>query len=109
MIELSTSLVKISHILNDLQYHDEHEISLQLGITIDAVYLYIKKLKEYGVNIEIKNKAYAFKERLFLLNRQFIAQEINNSNKAKMRCVFCRKTQDLVWETLPIRTGFLMF
>lgn len=80
-MKLSKNLVLLSRILSDLLYHDGETIGSKLSITRSAVWKYIKKLIEHGVEIaSVKNKGYAFKESLLLLDQEFITKEIDNPN-----------------------------
>jgi len=81
MKALSLKLCQLTSILSDLSYHDGDSIGKQLGITRSAVWKYIKKLQEYGVEVSsIKNKGYALKEPLLALDKEFICKEIDNPN-----------------------------
>lgn len=72
---LSPNLVQLTSILSDLQYHDGDSLGNSLGVTRSAVWKSIKKLVEYGVQIDsVKNKGYALKEPLLLLNQDIISK-----------------------------------
>ena len=78
---LSSNLIQLTSILSDLQYHDGNSLGLKLNITRSAIWKSIKKLQEYGVEItSIKNKGYALKQPLLLLNQAYIEKEIANPN-----------------------------
>ena len=78
---LSPNLIELASILSDLQYHDGDSLGNQLNITRSAIWKSIKKLSEYGIEINsIKNKGYALKEPLFLLNQTQIETKIANPN-----------------------------
>ena len=81
MKSLSENLVKLAAILSDLQYHDGDSLGAQLGVTRSAIWKSIKKFEEYGIAINsVKNKGYCLEKPLFLLNHDFITQEIANPN-----------------------------
>jgi len=78
---LSPNLIHLTSILSDLKYHDGDTIGTSLGITRSAVWKSIKKLEEYGIEIDsVKNKGYALKEPLLLLNQEFIQREVASPN-----------------------------
>ena len=78
---LSPNLIQLTSILSDLEYHDGDGLGTQLGVTRSAVWKMVKKLEEYSIHIiSIKNKGYALKEPLLLLNQVQIEKEINNPN-----------------------------
>ena len=78
---LSPNLIHLTSILSDLKYHDGDSLGAQLGITRSAVWKSIKKLEEYGIEISsIKNKGYALKETLYLLDQNEITKKIANPN-----------------------------
>ncbi len=81
MKTLSPNLIGLTSILSDLKYHDGDSIGSKLGITRSAVWKNIKKLEEYGIEINsIKNKGYALKEPLILLDKDLITDKIANPN-----------------------------
>lgn len=76
---LSTNLIQITSILSDMNYHDGDSIGVKLGITRSAVWKNIKKLEEYGIKvISVKNKGYALKTPLLLLDQEKIIKELDN-------------------------------
>jgi BirA family biotin operon repressor/biotin-[acetyl-CoA-carboxylase] ligase len=76
---LSTNLIQIASILSDMNYHDGDSIGLKLGITRSAVWKNIKKLEEYGVEVmSVKNKGYALKAPLLLIDQAKIVKELDN-------------------------------
>ena len=78
---LSQNLIKIASILSNLEYHDGDTIGTLLGITRSAVWKSIKKLEEYGIEVtSIKNKGYALKETLLLIDKNRILQQCIGSN-----------------------------
>ncbi len=81
MNKLSAKLTHLSRILSDLAYHDGDSLGKQLNITRSAVWKYIKKLQEYEIKIDSgKNKGYAYREPLILLDKEYIAKELENPN-----------------------------
>lgn len=78
---LSDNLVKVSSILSDLNFHDGDAIGSKLNITRAAIWKIIKKLEEYGIEVNsIKNKGYSLHEPLLLLDKEKIVHEIANPN-----------------------------
>ncbi len=81
MKQLSDKLVYLSKILSDLTFHDGDSIGAALGVTRSSVWKHIKKLQAYGIKIDsVKNKGYALKESLSLLNKEFIVKQVDNPN-----------------------------
>ena len=81
MKTLSSNLIQLTSILSDLNYHDGDSLGNELGVTRSAIWKSIKKLEEYGIEItSIKNKGYALKEPLLLLNQTQIENDIANPN-----------------------------
>lgn len=75
--KLNPNLIKILNILNDGQYHDGTSIGAKLNMTRSAVWKIIKKLEEYGVDIDsVKGKGYALREPLILLDAAKIKKKI---------------------------------
>src|SRR3989338_4215433 len=75
------NLVKISALLSDGQYHDGTSIGEKLGITRAAVWKVIKKLQEYGIEIQsIKGKGYLLEKQLILLDEQKIKKNIKKAS-----------------------------
>lgn len=78
MTQLRNNLVNLVTLLNDHAYHDGTTIGEQLGITRAAVWKLIKKLQDYGIQIEsIKGKGYQLTQPLQLLNLQNIKKHLN--------------------------------
>lgn len=78
---MTTNLVKISVLLSNGQYHDGTSIGEKLGITRAAVWKVIKKLQEYGVEIQsIKGKGYLLEKPLILLDAVKIRKNIKKSS-----------------------------
>lgn len=78
---LPDNLVKLTEILSDLNYHDGDSLGAELNVTRSAIWKAIKKLISYGIKIDsVKNKGYALKDPLLLLDHAIITQEISNPN-----------------------------
>jgi BirA family biotin operon repressor/biotin-[acetyl-CoA-carboxylase] ligase len=81
MKKQNSNLIKIVKILSDMDYHDGDSIGEMLGITRTAVWKYIQKLDNYGIEISsVKSKGYALKEPLTLLDEHNIASNVHNKN-----------------------------
>lgn len=79
MKKQQTTLHKIVSILNDGQYHDGTEIGAAIGISRAAVWKAVKKLLQYGINIDsVKGKGYALLEPLIMLDADSIKKQLNN-------------------------------
>lgn len=77
---LSANLVQLVSILSDLKYHDGDSLGNALSITRSAIWKSIKKLVEYGIKVDsVKNKGYALKEPLLLLNQDLISKANSNT------------------------------
>ena len=77
----NSSLVKISELLSDGQYHDGTSIGKKCGITRAAVWKIIKKFEEYGIEIQsVKGKGYLLKTPLILLDAHKIKKNIKKSS-----------------------------
>ena len=82
MKKLPANLIKITHFLSDCHYHSGDELGKTLAITRSAVWKSIKKLQEYGIEINtVKGKGYALSEPLLLLDKQQIKKQLKPSNK----------------------------
>ncbi len=80
MKKTNKTLLKITSLLNDQEFHDGTSIGDKLNITRSAVWKAIKKLETYHIPIaSIKSKGYALLEPLILLD----SQQIKNSLKTK--------------------------
>ena len=80
---LSSNLVQLTSVLSDLEYHDGTTLGSRLNVTRSAIWKSIKKLEEHNIKIDsVKNKGYALKEPLLLLDQEFISKQIDNSNIA---------------------------
>ena len=78
---LSSSLVHLTSILSDLEYHDGTTLGSRLNVTRSAIWKSIKKLEEHGIKIySVKSKGYALKDSLILLDQEFISKKIDNPN-----------------------------
>ena len=78
---ISLNLIRLVEMLSDLEFHDGEKLGKSLGITRSAIWKIIQKLTDYGIEISsIKNKGYALKEPLLLLDQVKIGQEIINDN-----------------------------
>ena len=74
-------LNKLIAILNDGHYHDGTAIGEKLNITRSAVWKMIKKLEQYGIDIDsVKGKGYALREPLVLLDKKTIKKNIAHKN-----------------------------
>ena len=83
MKELHSNLIKIIDCLNDGSFHSGDEIGKKIGITRSAVWKAIKKLEFYGIAIDsVKNKGYALKEPLALLDQQRIKKQLKTTNRS---------------------------
>lgn len=77
MKKLPANLIKIIDCLNDGNYHSGDELGKMIATTRSAVWKAIKKLELYGVAIDsVKNKGYALKEPLNLLDQQRITKQL---------------------------------
>ncbi len=75
--KIPDNLLKIVKILNDGQYHDGDSMGELLQLTRSAVWKTVKKLQNYGVNIDsIKGKGYLLQEPLLLMNHHEIKNNI---------------------------------
>ena len=82
MKELHSNLIKIIDCLNEGGYHSGLQLGNMVGITRSAIWKSIKKLELYGVPIDsIKNRGYALKEPLNLLNQQWIKKQLKALNR----------------------------
>lgn len=79
MKEISKSIIEITKLLSDLNFHDGDTLGKKINITRSAVWKIIKKLEEYDIKItSIKNKGYKLEEPLLLIDQQHIERELNN-------------------------------
>jgi BirA family biotin operon repressor/biotin-[acetyl-CoA-carboxylase] ligase len=79
MKKISSNLSSITKILSDLNYHDGNNIGNKLGITRSAVWKNIKKLENYGIEIDsLKTRGYILKDPLILLDEEKIKSEIDD-------------------------------
>ncbi len=77
-LKLSATLIKLTSLLNDGQYHDEITLSRNLNISRSTILKNIKKLISYGIKIDsIKDENYALREPLILLNKNTIQKNIS--------------------------------
>ncbi len=75
MKKLNTNLQKIVNLLNDGSFHDGTSLGNKLNITRAAIWKLIKKLEDYGVEIEsVKGKGYRLIEPLILFKKSKIKQ-----------------------------------
>lgn len=81
MKKLHTNFYKIIQLLGDGKFHDGTSIGKKLNITRAGVWKAIKKLEEYGVQVQsVKGKGYALTEPLLLLDAKKITQTMANKN-----------------------------
>lgn len=79
MKNLPYNLVRTVQILNDGLSHSGDELGQVLAISRAAVWKIIKKLQDYGIEIDsIKGKGYTLKEPLILLDKEQIYQSLSN-------------------------------
>ena len=79
--KLKTNLVRLVKLLNDGEYHDGTTIGDKLKMTRSAVWKVIKKLVQYGIQIDsVKGKGYAMQEPLLLLDKNYIKKNLNRSD-----------------------------
>jgi len=79
MKKLNTGFIKLVTLLNDGHYHDGTTLGEILGITRGAIWKSIKKLQEYGIQMDsVKGKGYSLLEPLILLNQKTIKQNISH-------------------------------
>jgi BirA family biotin operon repressor/biotin-[acetyl-CoA-carboxylase] ligase len=71
---LSPTILKILDILNDGTVHTGSEIALTLGISRNAVWKVIQKLKKYSVEIETKHQGYRLPVPLALFDQKKMNQ-----------------------------------
>lgn len=78
---ISSNLVQLASTLSDLEYHDGTTLGAKLNVTRSSIWKSIKKLEEHDIKIySVKNKGYALKEPLLLLDQNFISKQIDNPN-----------------------------
>ncbi|MCF6766311.1 biotin--[acetyl-CoA-carboxylase] ligase [Thiotrichales bacterium 19S3-7] len=78
MKQTSTTLIQFCNLLSDLEIHDGNEIGEKLNVSRTAIWKYVKKLQNYGIEIaSIKSKGYQFKNPLLLIDKYRIHQAIN--------------------------------
>lgn len=81
MKKLNGNLVNIVNLLRDGQYHDGTSMGATLQMTRSAVWKTIKKLQDYGVQIDsVKGKGYALLTPLRLLERREITRQLSHPN-----------------------------
>jgi BirA family biotin operon repressor/biotin-[acetyl-CoA-carboxylase] ligase len=79
--KISPNFLKIVKVLGDGQFHDGEAIGKTLKITRAAIWKTIKKLEEYGIEVNaVKGKGYALLEPLALLDAKEIKKNIENKN-----------------------------
>ncbi len=79
----SNTLIKIVKILSDGAYHNGNSMGAALNITRTAVWKAIKKLVEYGIQIEsIKGQGYLLLEPLILLEKKSIQKQLATKKMA---------------------------
>ncbi len=82
MKKLNTNLQKIFNLLNDGSFHDGTSLGNKLNITRAAIWKLIKKLEDYGVEIEsVKGKGYRLIEPLILFKKSKIKQHTKEKSK----------------------------
>lgn len=81
MKKLNANLINLINILKDGEYHDGNTIGKHLRTSRSAIWKSIKKLQNYGVQIDsIKGKGYALREPLVLLEKNKIQSQLKNEN-----------------------------
>jgi BirA family transcriptional regulator, biotin operon repressor / biotin---[acetyl-CoA-carboxylase] ligase len=78
--QLSSSILKLVHILNDCHSHPGTEIARELGLSRTAVWKIIQRLKSFGAPIQSHPKGYILHEYLSLLDKQKICHKTQNKN-----------------------------
>lgn len=77
--KMNPTLIKVVNFLNDGAYHDGNSIGQKLKISRNAVWKTIKKLTDYGINIEaIKGKGYRMPNPLLLLEKEKIKKQVKH-------------------------------
>lgn len=100
MTTLNPNLIKLTQILSDCEFHDGDSLGTALHMTRSAVWKMIKKLTEYGINVNsIKGKGYSLDEPLFLLDKDFILKSLPKSLSKKIDMV--------IFETIPSTATYL--
>jgi len=75
--KLNKSLIKMTGILSDGEYHDGTTLGSELNMTRSAIWKMIKKLENNGIPIRsVKGKGYALSEPLVLLDSNKIKKNI---------------------------------
>jgi len=75
--KVNANLIAVVDILNDLKFHDGNSIGEKLGISRNAVFKFIKRLKSYDVQVEaIKSKGYKLLKPLILLNPEVVLPKL---------------------------------
>lgn len=78
----NNTLVNVATILSDCHYHNGNTLGEALQITRSAIWKTIKKLQDYGVEVDsMKGKGYALKEPLLLLSAEKIKEHLQPSIK----------------------------
>lgn len=72
-------LYQLAEQLNDLNYHDERVLGENLEITRSALSKMIKKLQNYGIEIEAIQERYRLKEPLMLLHPEIIRAALSEN------------------------------
>jgi BirA family biotin operon repressor/biotin-[acetyl-CoA-carboxylase] ligase len=81
MKKLNANFFRVVNLLKDHQYHDGTSIGKVLNITRTAVWKVIKKLQNYGIQIEsVKGKGYLLCEPLCLLEQDKIKYYLENKH-----------------------------
>jgi len=81
MKKLKTNFYQTALLLSDEKFHDGTSIGKKLNITRAGVWKAIKKLEEYGIQVQsVKGKGYALTKPLLLLDEEKIKQEVHNKN-----------------------------
>ena len=82
MKKQNDSLVSLTKILSDGNFHNGNELGEKLGITRSAVWKGIKKLKTYGVTINsTRGKGYYLADDLILYERAEILKQLTLSKQ----------------------------
>ena len=99
----ASNLVKISELLSDGQYHDGTSIGKKCGITRAAVWKVIKKLEEYGVEIQsVKGKGYLLEAPFILLDCKLQTQCLFISTARKQGWNVFESTQQVMCGCVPM-------
>lgn len=100
MTTLNPNLIKLTQILSDCEFHDGDSLGTALHMTRSAIWKMVKKLSEYGININsIKGKGYSLDEPLFLVDKDAILKSLPKS--------LSKKIDMAIFETIPSTATYL--